>query len=156
MDNTIYAVPVFGLFMQSLFPEFSKRLGRAIVVVGVFFTGLVFFTPAKIFTHTLPIYQGITLMIIVYGFYVVIFAAVHRREGALVFLVGFLILVAAVANDMLHVAKLIQTGYFVPFALFAFILAQSLLHSLRLRRPAQVAQRYNRLYRLYLFDRMNG
>ena len=126
------SVPMFALFMRSLFPEFSKLFCRCALIVGLVFSGLVLLTPARMFTHTLPVYQVITLLTIVYGFYVLIFAAVHQRQGAWVFLMGFIILALAVANDMLYVAKFLQTGYFMPFGLFAFIFAQSLLHSLRL------------------------
>ncbi|MEN8245534.1 MAG: 7TM diverse intracellular signaling domain-containing protein [Thermodesulfobacteriota bacterium] len=126
------SVPMFGLFMRSLFQEFSKYFCRFTIITGLVFSGLVFFTPARIYTHTLPVYQVVTLLTIIYGFYVLIFAAVHQRQGAWVFLIGFIILAVTVANDMLHVAKFVQTGYFMPFGLFAFIFSQSLLHSLRL------------------------
>ena len=144
------AVPVFGLFMQSLFPEFSKRFCQMIVILGVLSALIVFLTPARIFTHTLPVFQVITLSTIVYGFYVLVFASIHKREGALVFLVGFVVLGLTVANDMLHVATLIQTGYYAPFGLFIFILAQAIMHSMRFSRAfATVETQYQELHRTY-------
>jgi len=125
------SVPAFGMFMQSLFQEYSKRFCRLHVILGLAFSGAVLFTPARIFTHTLPVYEIITIIVMIYGFYALIISLVRKREGALVFFLGFIILVFTVVNDMLHVEKLIQTGLFGPFGLFIFIFSQSLLHSLR-------------------------
>jgi len=144
------AVPVFGLFMQSLFQEFSKRFCQLIVILGVTFTLTVLLTPTRIFTHTLPAFQVITLVTIVYGFYVLVFASIHKREGALVFLVGFVVLGLTVANDMLHVATLVQTGFFVPFGLFIFIFAQAIMHSMRFSKAfTTVEAQYQELHRTY-------
>jgi PAS domain S-box-containing protein len=53
------------------------------------------------------------------------------RIEAFVFLIGFFIFLLAVLNDMLHVERIIQTGFYVPFGLFAFILSQAFLLSYR-------------------------
>ncbi|GAH06373.1 unnamed protein product, partial [marine sediment metagenome] len=55
----------------------------------------------------------------------------QMRIEAFVFLLGFFILLLTVINDMLHVERIIQTGFFVPFGLFAFILSQAFLLSYR-------------------------
>lgn len=125
------AVPVFTLFMQSLFREFSKRFLRVIVVLGSAFSCSVLFTPAKIFSHTLLSYEIITLIIFIYGIYVLIVSLTRKRDGAFVFLLGFIVLSLTTINDMLHVEKIIQTGYFAPFGLFIFIFSQAFLLSLR-------------------------
>jgi PAS domain S-box-containing protein len=46
-------------------------------------------------------------------------------------LFGFIILSLAVINDTLYIERIIQTGFFVPFGMFAFILSQGLLLSFR-------------------------
>jgi len=125
------AVPVFALFMRSLFPKFSKRFLRIIEILGIAFSGVVVFTPARFFTYTVNPYEVITLLTLVYSLYVVIVYIAHKNIEALMFLIGFLILAMTVINDMLHVDQIIQTGYFAPFGFFFFILSQAFLLSYR-------------------------
>ena len=126
------AVPVFALFMQSLFyREFSKRLLHLVATLGFAFSCTVLFTPARIFSHTLQIYEIITIITIIYGLYVLTVASIRKRDGAFVFLLGFIILAFSAINDMMHVEKIVQTGYFTPFGLFIFIFSQAFILSLR-------------------------
>ena len=126
------SVPVFCRFIQSIFPKDASRWGQRVLEwVGVVFSFLVVLTPALIFTHTVSIYQGITLVAAVYGAQVLIRAVFHRREGARIFLTGFLVLAAATINDILHVQQMVFTGHFVPFGLFVFIFSQAFILSLR-------------------------
>jgi len=125
------SVPTFTLFMQSLFSKFSKRFVYAIVVLGLVLSCIVFFTPARIFSHTIQVYEIITLVVFLYGLYVLIVCSIRKTDGAVIFLLGFIFLSLAVINDILHVEQIIQTGYFTPFGLFVFILSQAFLLSLR-------------------------
>lgn len=126
------AVPAFILFMQSLFYlETSKRVSHFIAVLGCAFSCAVVFTPARVFSHTLQAYQIITLIAIIYGLYVPIVALIRKRDGAFVFLLGFMILAFTAINDMMYAENVIQTGYFAPFGLFIFIFSQAFIISLR-------------------------
>jgi PAS domain S-box-containing protein len=125
------AVPAFALFMHSLFPAFSKRILRLIEALALVFAGIVVFAPARIFTYTVTPYQIITVLTILYSFFVLIVSLKHRNIEALVFLFGFLILAITVINDILHVDEIIQTALFAPFGLFFFILSQAFLLSYR-------------------------
>jgi PAS domain S-box-containing protein len=125
------AVPAFALFLQSIFQKFSERLLHLLALLGVAFSCIVLFTPARFFSHTLNVYEIITLITFIYGLYVIFASLNQRRIEAFVFLLGFFIFLLTVINDMLHVEGLIQTGFFVPFGLFAFILSQAFLLSYR-------------------------
>jgi len=125
------SVPTFTLFMQSLFREFSKRFVYAIVVLGLILSCIVFFTPARIFSHTIQAYEIITLIVCLYGLYVLIVCSIRKTDGAVIFLLGFIFLSLAAINDIMHVEQIIQTGYFTPFGLFIFIFSQAFLLSLR-------------------------
>jgi PAS domain S-box-containing protein len=126
------AVPAFILFMQSIFYlETSKRVSHFIAILGCAFSCAVIFTPARVFSHTLQAYQIITLIAIIYGLYVPIVALIRKRDGAFVFLLGFIILALTAINDMLYAENVIQTGYFAPFGLFIFIFSQAFIISLR-------------------------
>jgi PAS domain S-box-containing protein len=125
------SVPTFTLFMQSLFSKFSKRFVYTIIVLGLVLSCIVFFTPARIFSHTVQAYEIITLIVFLYGLYVLIVCSITKTDGAVIFLLGFIFLSLAVINDIMHVEQIIQTGYFTPFGLFIFILSQAFLLSLR-------------------------
>ena len=125
------SIPAFVLFMQSLFIEFSKRFLLIIVVVCCALSCLVLLTPARIFSHTLQASEIITLITAAYGLYVLILCTIRKRDGAFVFLLGFIILSLAGINDIMHVEKIIQTGHFAPFGLFVFIFSQAFLLSQR-------------------------
>jgi len=125
------AVPAFALFLQSIFQKFSKRLMHLIALVGIAFSCIVLFTPARFFSYTLNVFEITTLIIFIYGLYVIFASLAKMRIEAFVFLLGFFIFLLAVINDMLHVERFIQTGFYVPFGLFAFILSQAFLLSYR-------------------------
>ena len=125
------ATPTFALFMHSLFPEFSKRFLRLIEALGIAFSAIVVFTPARFYTYTVNPYEVVTVALLIYSLYVLIVSLAHRNMEALVFLVGLLILGITTINDMLHVDEIIQTGFFAPFGFFAFILSQAFLLSFR-------------------------
>ena len=125
------AVPAFGMFMRSIFRKFSLWFLRILQVLAIVFSGLVIFTPARFFTHTLNIYEMITIITLIYGLYVIFVSLNQRRIEAFVFLIGFAILFLAIVNDMLHVENIIYTGFFTQFGFFFFILFQSFLLSYR-------------------------
>ena len=125
------AVPAIVLFMKSIFPAFSMRFLRLIQFLGLGFTCVVLFTPARLFSHTLNIYEVITIVTLIYGLYIVFTYLVHKNIEALILLIGFIILAITTINDMLHVERIIQTGLFAPFGFFIFILSQAFLLSFR-------------------------
>jgi PAS domain S-box-containing protein len=137
------AVPAFVRFMRFLFRGFSKHMVAVITILGLAFSVIVIFTPARIYSHTLNIYEIITVAVFLYALYVIIVAALQKNVEALVFICGFMILNIAVINDMLHVERIIKTGFYAPFGFFIFILSQAFLLSLRSSRAFNtiIAQR---------------
>ena len=125
------AVPAFILFMQSLFPKFSKRILYIVGVLGIAFSLTVFFTQARFFSHINNLYEIITFLMIVYSLYVILISLSEKRMEAFVFLLGFTILALMTINDILYVEGIIESGFLAPFGLFAFIFSQALLLSFR-------------------------
>ena len=129
------AVPAFTLFMKSLFPkEFSRLFLRFAIAASVAVSLVVLFTPGRVFSHLLPVCEGLIFLAFLYGLYVLILSLKNKREGAFIFLSGFLILSLAVINDIIHVETIIQTGYFAAFGFFVLIFSQACLLSLRFSR----------------------
>jgi PAS domain S-box-containing protein len=135
------AVPAFTLFMQSLFQEFSRHFLRLILGVTLTLSCVVLLTSVKIFSYTLPVAEVITLIIFIYGLYVLIICSVRKRDGAFVFLMGFIILSLTILNDIMHVEKIIYTGFFAPFGLFIFIFSQAFLLSQRFSKAVATVEK---------------
>jgi len=125
------AVPVFALFLRSIFPKFSKRVLRILEALGIAFSCIVLFTSARFYSYTVNAYEVITIFTILYGLYIVFVSFLDKNIEALILLVGLVFLGITTINDMLHVDEIIQTGFFAPFGLFVFILSHAFLISYR-------------------------
>ena len=135
------AVPAFALFMHSLFPrEFWRPFLRFIVAASAAVSLVVLVTPGRIFTHLLPLCQVLLLATFFFGLFVLVQSIRHRRDGAGIFLAGYLILSLTAINDILHVEKVIHTGFFEAFGLFVFIFSQAVLISLRFSRAFSMVE----------------
>ncbi|MDJ0876944.1 MAG: PAS domain S-box protein [Desulfobacterales bacterium] len=134
------AIPVFAQFMQSLFSDFSKWFLYVVIVIGAILSGIVVLTPAKIYSHTLPLYEILTVIVFLYGLYVIVVAMFRKKAEAYVFFIGFLVLSFSVINDILHVERIIQTQFIAPFGLFIFILFQAFFLSFRFARALNVVE----------------
>jgi len=126
---TMYCtVPLFIWYMKTIFPnEISDTFVKGVLFIGSLFTAFVLFFPPNWFTMSLPIYRIFTICLIIYGTVVLARAILNKRQGSIIFLTGFVILIATVVNDMLF------NGILIPFGLFLFLFAQAFL----------IAQRYS-------------
>jgi PAS domain S-box-containing protein len=134
------AVPVFGLFLRSLFPEVPRRLIRAVAVLSGLCAAVVILTPVRVFSHTLAPFQAATLGLIVYVIWKIASLAARHRVEATVFLLGLVVLCLAVVNDMLYVERIVGTGFYTPFGLLFFIVSQAFLTSFRLLKAFTVVE----------------
>jgi len=70
-------------------------------------------------------------------------AVLHRKEGSLIALTGFIIVFLTIINDMLHSQSIIHTAYITQFGLVAFIFAQSYMLSKLFANTFRRAERLN-------------
>lgn len=134
------AIPIFAKFMQLLFSDFSKWFLHLVAAIGIMVSATVVFTSARIYSHTLPIYEITTIVVFIYGLYVLVVSMLKANIEAYVFFFGFLVLSFTVINDILHVERIIQTRFMAPFGLFIFILFQAFLLSFRFDRALTVVE----------------
>ncbi|UCF91372.1 MAG: PAS domain S-box protein [Desulfobacterales bacterium] len=133
------------MFLRSLFPhETPKRAITAIALVAFVFTATVLFTPAKLYSRTLPLFQFLAVISFGYGVYLLVRASRRRREGALAFLLGFLVLIVTATNDILYADQSVHTGYWAPFGVFVFIFSQAFLLSQRFSRAMTTVEAQRR------------
>jgi PAS domain S-box-containing protein len=139
------AAPVFAMYFRYIFPkEIPRYVISLVVIVSALFSGIVLFTPAKIYTHMIPVFQIFTVTASCYGFYALILALIRKRQAAGVCLAGFTVLFLTIANDMLYANLLIQTGYILPFGLFIFIFFQAFLLSVRFSKAFETVELQHR------------
>ena len=122
----------FIRFLYSIFPQhFSKKIVWGIQVILLILSGIVAFFPPIIFSKTLLFSQLIILLGGGYAIAVLIKAAVLKKEGARLLLIGFFVLFVAVVNDILHTRGFINTDHQFATGLFIFIFTQALVLSFR-------------------------
>ena len=143
---TYYAgVPVFGMYFRYIFPrEFSRYVVYTVNIIGGIFSAVVVFTPARIYTQTLPLFQIFTVAAACYAFYILILALKHKLLGALICLAGFIVLFLTIVNDILYSNLAIQTGYMIQFGFFIFIFTQATLLSQRFSKAFAVVELQHR------------
>jgi PAS domain S-box-containing protein len=127
-----FSVPVFFMFIHSLYPqECRMRYVRIVQLLCILFSALLIFSPPKVFLPTVRIYHLICLVQGFYITYVLILAYRRKREGVGMFMLGFAVLFAAAINDILNSNRLIVTAELSPFGLFVFLFSQAFLLSQR-------------------------
>jgi PAS domain S-box-containing protein len=125
-------VPFFAMYVKSLFSrEFSGKIVSAAKILALVLSFLVFFTPARIYSFTMPAFQIFTLLLLFYGIWVVILSIKRARTDALIFLFGFLVLTGVTLNDILYTRQIIDTGHYFQIGFFIFIFTQAFIISKR-------------------------
>lgn len=136
------AVPVLLRYMRLLFPdEISGKADKGVMWVCLMFSLIVILFPSRWFSLTLPVFQGFMALTAVYCGFAVMRAVLHRRGGAFVFFIGFLILTGTVVNDILYTRMVIFTGYYIPVGMVLFLSAQAFLISRRFSAAFETAER---------------
>ncbi len=126
---TFYLAPsLFYHFMRHLFPQEMNRI-PVLVLDGVtaVFVISVLVTPYMVFGSIL---KGFQLVAITAGLGIIFslsLALWRRRQGAGLFLLGFVALFAALINDILYANLIIQTGHMFPLGLISFIFVQAMV-----------------------------
>lgn len=144
---------VWYLFVHSLFPkEISERVYKAVVVIGGLYSIVVVLTPANIYTYMLSSFQIASVLFCMYTIYTLSLAAFRKREGALIALIGGVVFIGTVVNDIFYYSELLTTGNLTPFGVFIFVFAQSFILSSRFSKAFVTIEHMSE--RLLSVDRM--
>jgi len=124
------SLPTMALFSYHLFPkDFSKTALYIVLPVCAVFVFLSLFTSYYVFTYPLEYFEIIMLFTGFYGLHVYIKAAVNKRPGSLLFLIGFCILLITAINDILYANLIIETMPLFYVGLLFFVVILSILLS---------------------------
>lgn len=120
------AVPLFVSFARQLYPnEVHKNMTRTVWAIASLFVIVILLTPARVFTHTLTVYQIITVAVILLVIVCGMNALKNKRDMIRLNLGVGVIYVLTVINDFLFYNQLITTRELSPFGLFIFLFGQS-------------------------------
>ncbi len=136
---------IFVMFISSLYPaEFSQIMLRVSQSLGALFIILTLATSVEIHTYGIIVYGVVALVFSIYSIYVLIRAILRKREGSILFLVGFLFLFIMIINDILYDESIIYTSELVPLGVFIVIFSQSFILSLRFSKSSDREVVYER------------
>ena len=121
-----FAVPLFILFVYSLFTEHTNRqFVKLMIMLGAIYSIAAFLIPVDYIEYAGRSYELMTIIVGIYLIFVLVRSWQKNHEEAGIFLLGFLILFLAVLNDILNSNAILQTANLVSAGLFMFILIQS-------------------------------
>ncbi len=121
-------IPCFAMYTHAIFPkEFPKKFTTIVWITALAFTMMVFVLPSRLYTNSMPVYQGLSVLALIYGAWATCRAILKKRKGAAIFALGFVILFICTINDILYTRQLINTGHLFPFGILVFIFLQAML-----------------------------
>ncbi len=138
--------PLITLFIRALFPTYvSTLVARVMVGAGLLFSASVVL-PAPIFTLLQSPFQMLIIAAIAYAVACLVRAVIGERDlPPLLMLLGFVLLGAAVATDVLRVRFRAQPLQSVTqYGLIGFVLFQSTVLALLNRRRSRELEQRNR------------
>lgn len=121
--------PFFAGFVYHQFGHafLFKKAFKYLVSLLYIFSFIILFSKVKIFSHTVSIYQLLTLIASIY-ITAFLFKAIHDKiEGSKMFLAGWLILLSLIINDILYNQGIIISINLAPLGLLVFIIIQSII-----------------------------
>ncbi len=125
-------LPFSLLFLRKLFPEeIKKRFLVVLLLTILLLCSVVLSTPARIFSHIIPVFHVVAMIAAIYAIYALSLALFRRREGAFILLAASCFFVASVINDILYDNQVIRTGQLIHLGMFMFIFIECILLSRR-------------------------
>lgn len=142
-------IPLFAAFIYQFFMlQFSKKVLYMISIISIIFIMISTILEEILYTYTLIPFQIFALATGVYIIYVLTKAYARKVEGALTVLIGVILMLVTIVNDILYVegAKITESRFPTGLIVFVFfqaiVLAQNILKSLS---RTEVLVRENRI-----------
>lgn len=131
--GAFYAAPIFFiLFFNAIFrEEVKKQVVYGVLIISGLFTLLIVLTPVAFFTSSLPWFKGYIILLGISLLYWLFKAYKNTKEGALVLLLGIIVLFATLLHDMSYANGSLRGNEIFPVGLFLFILCQSYVLSIK-------------------------
>ncbi len=122
------APPLFMAFVRALYPDLTWRPAvYGITVISVGYALLNLFTAPLFFTSVLHYFQMFVGAAGIYLIGIILVAAFQKREGASLFLSGFIVFFLVVVRDILLANRYMEGLFLGHFGVLGIIFAMSLL-----------------------------
>ncbi len=122
----------FIAFFYSLFRKYMNRhFVLTIYVVQVLMCIPVLTTSPYFFTNLLIVSQAVFLITILYTLIILLKAHQEKNKEAIIFFIGYILLLVFATNDILHANEIIETEHLFPIGFFLFLFTKSILLSRR-------------------------
>jgi PAS domain S-box-containing protein len=122
-----WSTTIYVLFLGALYPRQVRRWAIGLALSWAGGSSLVLLaTPARVFTHLVPLLQGGAIAVALYSGWQLVQALRAGHRNAAWLLGGLVVLVAATAHDTTNYSWLQRDGL-VPYALFVFAIAPAVL-----------------------------
>ncbi|OJJ16379.1 hypothetical protein BKI52_34385 [marine bacterium AO1-C] len=116
------------LMLHELFPkEIGQRLILVINIIFGLLTAFVLVFPAEIFTQSVAISQTSILLLGLYSFVLLSKSIARKREGAVLYMIGYALFILTIVNDVLYNEDVIETGNLFAVGIFCFIFFQAII-----------------------------
>ncbi len=126
------APPCFLFFLRSLFKrETSIHIISGFTAIGTALSIFALLTPVKINTYSLTVAQIVLILVVIYGFYIILLSLFRKREGSVLTFTGVMILAAVVMNDILYSNLIVNSGMIIPLGMLVYILIYDIMLSMR-------------------------
>jgi signal transduction histidine kinase len=139
--NLFILLPIFYEFIYKLFPEeLNKKIKIFTQSCSLLFCITTFFFSTNLIYLSYGYFRFLIIFSIIHIIYTVIIALRNRRDGSILFLIGFSIFAIIIINDLLHNSQIINTGLFTPIGLVIFVFLQSYIVAARFSKAFHEVQ----------------
>ncbi len=122
---------LFSLFIYSLYTlDYPKVLLNYTIYSSLLY--IIIITDTPVYSYLLlNLFLITSFLTIFFNFYALIRAIHNKREGSLIFIFGFIILILSLVNDVLYDAGIIKSRYLLSVGFFILILCQATVLALK-------------------------
>lgn len=129
------AIIFFALFIEKMFPlEISKRVVSVAIALMSTVVAITIFTEPLFFSHMMAHFQYFVIGISLYAIYCLVIAVQRKRDGAMLFLIGFVSLILLAIHDILNENEIIHSITLSSLGVTLFILFKSSILALRTQK----------------------
>ncbi|MCP5501311.1 MAG: adenylate/guanylate cyclase domain-containing protein [Leptospiraceae bacterium] len=127
-----FSIVVTIHFLQSLFPEeFHRKAILFFYTIATLFSLFTLFTKPLLFSNTVPYYQIVFLLGLVYVTISLSKAIYRKRKFSKLIFGGIFFMMATSINDILYVNEVLRTGFLIHYGIAVLVFSQAVVLSLK-------------------------
>jgi two-component system sensor histidine kinase ChiS len=134
------SVPVFFCFLNTLFPEFNRKVIRLLLAISIIAGSITLILTVRYYAYLTLCYQTVAFASVLYCLFCLTKAVFNKRDEALWVLIGTGILIITMIIDILAVNELFYSVNVAPVGLFIFLFVQSFILSVRFSKAFNAAE----------------